>query len=127
MADPGQWQQIVMNLCINAADAMERRGTVQVGLERATLESDDNSTEGFCLTVTDSGHGIPAEVQKRMFMPFFTTKAPNEGSGLGLSVIYGIVNSLGGEIEVSSHTEGPERGTQFRIKVPSANAETNRQ
>lgn len=118
MADPGQWQQIVMNLCINAADAMEQRGMVQVGLEAASLEGNTGNKPAVCLTVTDRGHGIPADVQKRMFMPFFTTKAPNKGSGLGLSVVYGIVNSLGGEIEVHSQTDSSKCGTQFRITLP---------
>ena len=124
MADPGQWQQIVMNLCINAADAMEHRGMIVVELALSSMEEQGESKPAICLIVTDQGHGIPPEVQKRMFMPFFTTKAPNKGSGLGLSVIHGIVSSLGGEIEVDSQTEGPERGTQFRITLPlySANA-----
>lgn len=120
LADPGQWQQIVMNLCINAADAMDQRGIVRVGLENTILEQNGIVKLAICLTVSDHGCGIPLELQQRIFMPFFTTKAPNKGSGLGLSVVYGIVNGLGGEIEVKSCTEGPEHGTQFLIKLPQA-------
>ncbi|MDO9140356.1 MAG: ATP-binding protein [Methylobacter sp.] len=119
MADPGQLQQIVMNLCINAADAMGHRGVVAVGLDFATFG--DSAQVGICLTVIDSGHGMPPEVQERIFDPFFTTKAPNKGSGLGLSVVYGIVTQLGGLIDVQSRVAGGHSGTEFKVFLPLAN------
>ncbi|EGW23329.1 sensor histidine kinase [Methylobacter tundripaludum] len=119
MADPGQLQQIVMNLCINAADAMSHRGVVAVGLDFARF--DDCAKAGICLKVIDSGHGMPPEVQERIFDPFFTTKAPNKGSGLGLSVVYGIVTQLGGLIEVQSRAAGGNSGTEFKVFLPLAN------
>jgi PAS domain S-box-containing protein len=132
MADAGQLQQIVMNLCINAADAMNRRGLIEVWIDPVMLNdhySDikdgdaDGGKAGICLTVADHGCGITPELQKRIFDPFFTTKAPNKGSGLGLSVVYGIVTHLGGVIEVESQTEGNNRGTRFRVFFPLATRE----
>lgn len=116
MADPSQLQQIVMNLCINAADAMNHRGKVIICLDSATV----GGKPGICLKVIDNGHGMPPEVQERIFDPFFTTKEPNKGSGLGLSVVYGIVAQLGGFIEVQSRAAGTNPGTEFRIFLPLA-------
>lgn len=122
MADPGQIQQIVMNLCINAADSIDGRGNIVIRLGPAD-EIDGvpvGSEHGVCLTVADTGCGMPPEIQARAFDPFFTTKAPNGGSGLGLSVVYGIVKELGGVIEIRSRSTGPETGTEFRIFLPLA-------
>jgi signal transduction histidine kinase len=124
MAAPGQIQQIVMNLCINAADAMDGRGRLDISLAPAR-EVDGvppDHRNDLCLTVRDTGCGMPPEIQARVFDPFFTTKAPNGGSGLGLSVVYGIVNDLGGAIDISSRSTGPETGTEFRIFLPPAAA-----
>lgn len=120
LADPGQIQQIVMNLCINAADAMDHKGDVFVRLDPAPLDGSSLAPgkDGICLTVLDGGHGMTPEVRERIFDPFFTTKAPNQGSGLGLSVIHGIVTQLGGVIEVQSHAAGSRRGTEFRVCLP---------
>jgi signal transduction histidine kinase len=115
-ADPGRLQQIVMNLCINAADAMEQRGMVVIRLDSAMFEG----KAGICLKVSDSGHGMSPEVRERIFDPFFTTKAPDKGTGLGLSVVYGIVAQLGGFIDVQSWTAGRQPGTQFSIFLPLA-------
>lgn len=115
-ADPSQLQQIVMNLCINAADAMDQRGKVVVRLDSAEFDG----KAGICLKVIDSGHGIPPEVTERIFDPFFTTKAPDKGTGLGLSVVYGIVAQLGGLIDVQSWTAGRQPGTEFSIFLPLA-------
>lgn len=119
LADAGQLQQIVLNLCINAADAMGDRGNLQLELGLAT--DADAAPQGhehdYCLRVTDTGCGMPPEVQARVFEPFFTTKAP-KGSGLGLSVVYGIVQQLGGDITLTSRSSGAHTGTTFRIFLP---------
>ena len=109
MAEPTQFMQIVMNLCINAAYAMDNRGAVRITIDRAN--------DGVCLTVSDTGCGMSPAVQQRMFDPFFTTKGPAEGTGLGLSVVYGIVTSLGGTIRVRSGDGEP--GTQIQIFIPT--------
>jgi len=125
LADPGQIQQIVMNLCINAADAMDHKGEIFVRLDPEMLSSDGltASKAGVCLSVLDAGRGMTPEVQERMFDPFFTTKAPNEGSGLGLSVVHGVVTQLGGLIDVQSRSGGNTHGTLFRVSLPLADGE----
>jgi signal transduction histidine kinase len=122
MAGPGQIQQIVANLCINAADAMANNGQIVIGLKpaRAVTGVPPGHEHDVCLTVADSGCGMTPEVQSRAFDPFFTTKAQNGGSGLGLSVVYGIVKDMGGRIEIRSRSSGPARGTEFRIFLPLA-------
>jgi signal transduction histidine kinase len=122
VADPGQLQQIVMNLCINAADAMNHKGVVAIRLDKASLDDNRYSegTAGICLSVADSGSGMTPEVQERIFDPFFTTKAPGKGSGLGLSVVHGIISQLGGFIEVQSRSSGGNSGTEFRVYLPLA-------
>lgn len=119
LADISQVQQIVMNLCINAADAMNQRGTIVIRLEPETLRTkDDKITQWICLHISDNGDGIPPELLDRVFDPFFTTKAPGRGSGLGLSVVYGIVIGLQGDIQVKSCSWGQDQGTQFKIMLP---------
>ncbi|MBK1719114.1 sensor histidine kinase [Thiocystis violacea] len=118
LAEPSQIQQIVMNLCINAADAIgHRQGCIHVVVAlvpTSGLEMDgDNLVR---LTVGDDGEGMPAEVRQRVFEPFFTTKAPGKGSGLGLSVIHGLVGKLGGTIAIDST---PGAGSLFTIDLPS--------
>lgn len=123
LADAGQLQQIVLNLCINAADAMGDRGDLrlELGLTSAADDAQPGHAGDFCLRVSDTGCGMPPEVQARVFEPFFTTKAP-KGSGLGLSVVYGIVHQLGGDITLSSRSSGPHTGTTFRIFLPPLNS-----
>ncbi|HLA35749.1 MAG TPA: ATP-binding protein [Rhodocyclaceae bacterium] len=111
-SDPMQLQQIAMNLCINAADAMNDQGALIVVLA--------SHGDELCLSVSDSGCGMTPELQERVFDPFFTTKAPGKGSGLGLSVVYGIATQLGGRIEVESRTSGERHGTEFRVWLPAA-------
>jgi signal transduction histidine kinase len=125
LADPGQIQQIVMNLCINAAEAMSGHGAIDIALDGPILrEMNTASTTGeICLTVADDGAGMSPEIQARVFEPFFTTKAP-KGSGLGLSVIHGIVKQLGGEIVLNSRASGPNTGTTFQIYLPPAREAT---
>jgi signal transduction histidine kinase len=118
LADPVQIQQIVMNLCMNAADAMAHQGVVDVSVAAVAPAENASGKAGVRLTVADCGHGMLPEVQERIFDPFFTTKAPSQGSGLGLSVVYGIVTHLGGAITVSSRAGGPRRGTEFQVTLP---------
>jgi len=107
-ADRGQLDQVLMNLTVNASDAMADGG-------RLTIRTGVDDQETVWLTVSDTGHGIAAEIRDRIFDPFFTTKESGKGTGLGLSVVHGIVTQHGGRIEVES-TVG--EGTTFRITLP---------
>jgi PAS domain S-box-containing protein len=123
LADPTQIGQILMNLGSNAAHAMrESCGTFEVGLAGVALDAEDvlhfigmKPGAYLRLTAADTGPGIPRAVLDRIFEPFFTTKKSGEGSGLGLSVVHGIVKAHGGAITVSSE---PGRGTKFTILLP---------
>ena len=123
LADPTQIGQILMNLGSNAAHAMrDACGTFAVGLTETTLDAEDASRfiglkpgAYLRLTASDTGPGIPTAVLDRIFEPFFTTKKSGEGSGLGLSVVHGIVKAHEGAITVSSR---PGRGTEFTILLP---------
>lgn len=118
MADPVQIQQVIMNLCTNAFHAMsEKGGTLTLDLERLPLgECRTVAGESACieLKVTDTGHGIDQTIIDRIFDPFFTTKEPGVGTGMGLSVVHGIIRDLDGMITVDS---GPE-GTCFTVLIP---------
>jgi PAS domain S-box-containing protein len=123
MADPTQIHQVLLNLCTNASYAMgQANGTLEVGLEDVHFESqtrigDEHVAEGSYvrLSVSDTGCGMTPEIMKRIFEPFFTTKKLNEGTGLGLPVVHGIVKSHGGAIDVTST---PGQGTTFNIYLP---------
>ncbi len=122
LADETQLHQVVMNLATNACQAVnEDNGTVQVSLKAVTLLSEDERRRELPpgayarLEVADSGKGIPAEVLDKIYDPFFTTKQQGKGTGLGLAVVHGIIQSLQGRIEVES-TQGV--GTRFTIWVP---------
>ncbi|MFZ0930384.1 MAG: PAS domain S-box protein [Syntrophobacteraceae bacterium] len=125
LSNPTEIHQVVMNLCTNAAHAMRANGGVlSVALQDAETDADLllrrlDGREGsyVCLTVSDTGHGMEKGVLERIFDPFFTTKGPREGTGLGLSVVEGIVKGLGGEITV--HSE-PGLGTSFNVFLPTA-------
>jgi len=119
LIDPLQLEQVLMNLCINARDAMEGHGTLTVSLRSMTLE------DGVCascrqpvtgefieIAVRDTGTGIPAEVQERMFEPFFSTKAVGHGSGMGLSMVHGIIHDHGGHLLLDSR---PGEGAALSI------------
>jgi two-component system, cell cycle sensor histidine kinase and response regulator CckA len=117
--DPSELDQILVNLAVNARDAMPQGGTVSIETSRSSLPN-GAPTRGdidcVLLTVTDSGCGIDAETLPHIFEPFFTTKG-DAGTGLGLSTVYGIVKQNGGQIEVES-TVG--EGTRFRVYLPAA-------
>jgi PAS domain S-box-containing protein len=123
LADPTQMQQVLMNLCTNAAHAMEgSAGELKIELENATItEADSRMTADVepgsyvKMSVSDTGHGMEARVRERIFDPYFTTKGPGKGTGLGLSVVHGIVKSHGGMIQVYSE---PGAGTTFRVYFP---------
>ncbi len=123
LADPTQIHQVLMNLCTNAGHAMrESGGLLEVGLTQVRLRNEPvlrtfalEPGSYLKLTVSDSGQGIAPAILDKIFDPFFTTKNRGEGTGLGLSVVHGIVTSHGGGIEVQS---APGQGTCFTLYFP---------
>jgi signal transduction histidine kinase/ActR/RegA family two-component response regulator len=111
-ADPGQLEQVVLNLAVNARDAMPEGGTLTIATGHRV---DAAGTRQVTLTVSDTGTGMSREVQERIFEPFYTTKDVGKGTGLGLSTVYGIVAQSGGTIEVDSVLR---RGTRFIVVFP---------
>ncbi len=127
MADPTQIHQVLMNLCINAFHAMEKRGGIlevdvseaDLDAEKTALTLDLSPGQYLRLSIRDTGHGMDRAVMERIFEPFFTTKEAGKGTGMGLSVVYGIVKDHGGAITV--HSE-PGKGTTFHLFFPRINA-----
>jgi len=124
IGDPGQMEQMLLNLAINARDAMPEGGELKFATELVRIEAsyvrthaDIERGEYVCVSVADTGCGIPKEIQPRIFEPFFTTKEPGEGTGMGLAMVYGIVKSHKGTIEVASEVG---QGTTFKIYLPLA-------
>lgn len=121
IGDATQLNQILLNLCVNARDAMPEGGTMTLTARNLDLDQDPThpSANGrhVLIEVTDQGCGMPPEVMDRAFEPFFTTKDPGKGTGLGLSTVTGIVRSHGGFIDVSST---PGKGSSFKVFLPAA-------
>ncbi len=122
-ADPIQIDQVVLNLAVNARDAMPRGGTLTVTVLRSEMDTLNAQQLGLkpgpygLINVKDTGHGMDKVTMARIFDPFFTTKPPGKGTGLGLSTVFGIIRQSNGAIEVKSE---PEKGTEFRIWIPIA-------
>jgi two-component system cell cycle sensor histidine kinase/response regulator CckA len=121
-ADPGQIEQVIINLVVNARDAMPKGGKITVGTNNVYLDDEKfrecsaiSSGWHVCLTITDTGQGIDNETLTQIFDPFFTTKEFGKGTGLGLATVYGIVKQSGGGIRVSSEVDN---GTSFSIYLP---------
>ncbi|MDB5576984.1 MAG: sensor hybrid histidine kinase [Bradyrhizobium sp.] len=124
LIDPSQLTNAVLNLALNARDAMPEGGKLTIETCNITLDAEYASTNGdvaagdyVLVAVTDSGHGIPAGILNNVFEPFFTTKDVDKGSGLGLSMVYGFVKQSNGHIKIYSE-EG--HGTTVRIYLPQA-------
>ncbi|MEO8906067.1 MAG: response regulator [Polyangiaceae bacterium] len=120
-ADPGQVEQVIMNLAVNARDAMPGGGTLTIASSSVFVDGGAPRSPAqppasyVLLTVADTGHGMDEETMARMFEPFFTTKDLGKGTGLGLSTVYGIVEQLSGFIRARS---APGQGTVFEIYLP---------
>jgi hypothetical protein len=129
VADPGQIEQVVLNLAINARDAMPAGGTLSIDTTAREIMEDESSVTGVpagfyvCFRVGDTGVGMSAEVRDRAFEPFFTSKPRGEGTGLGLATVYGIVSQSGGHTRIYSD-EGV--GTSISILLPAAKQDAAR-
>jgi signal transduction histidine kinase/CheY-like chemotaxis protein len=123
-ADPGQIEQVIMNLAINSRDAMPQGGTLTIETANVVLDNTNSprTHEGnyVMIRVSDTGCGMDKETLSRIFEPFFTTKEEGKGTGLGLSTVYGIIDQSGGYVQVESE---PGEGTTFRLYIPQVEEE----
>jgi PAS domain S-box-containing protein len=125
-ADPGMLEQVLMNLAVNARDAMPGGGqllieTTETNVDQAEAELNPEAVPGayVCISVSDTGGGVPPEILPRIFEPFFTTKEVGKGTGLGLATVFGIVKQHNGWLKVDNE---PGRGATFRIYLPATAA-----
>jgi len=128
MADKGQIEQVLMNLVTNANDAMPRGGALTIDISPAAMDEKFVHAHGLgepgnfaCISVTDTGHGMDEETRQRIFEPFFTTKEAGKGTGLGMAIVYGIIQQHNGCITVHSEMD---KGTTFRIYLPLNSGES---
>jgi signal transduction histidine kinase len=121
--DPGMIEQVILNLVVNARDAMPQGGQLRVATEPARFDKaaaqanpEARAGEFVCLQVSDTGSGIAPEVLSHIFEPFYTTKEVGRGTGLGLATVYGIVKQHGGWVDVSSQLG---EGSTFKVYLPA--------
>ena len=127
-ADPNQLEQVILNLGVNARDAMPKGGKLTIRTDTVSLDAaaarrqapDLEPGRYVCLEVSDTGHGMTEEVKSRIFEPFYTTKGPGKGTGLGLATVYGVVKQSGGTVSVES---APGLGCVFRVLLPEDDGE----
>ncbi|NNG22956.1 CHASE domain-containing protein [Telluria aromaticivorans] len=117
LVDPNQLENVLLNLVINARDAMDGSGRITLALSNVTIDHDSELAPGdyVAVAIADSGHGMPVEVMERAFEPFFTTKPEGKGTGLGLSMAHGFARQSGGDIRLASE---PGKGTTVTIYLP---------
>jgi PAS domain S-box-containing protein len=122
-ADPTHIHQVLMNLCVNARDAMPHGGTIEISASNffadenfARMKLDAKAGPYVVITIKDTGCGISPPILERIFEPFFTTKEPGQGTGLGLSTVIGIVKNYGGFIHLESELN---KGSQFQVYLPA--------
>jgi PAS domain S-box-containing protein len=123
LGDPDELRRMLMNLCINARDAMPSGGALHVATRRQTIEAATQPTHlelkpghYAVVTVSDTGSGMTDQIKEHVFEPFFTTKESGNGTGLGLAMVYGVVQQHGGAIDLKT---APGRGTTFEVYLPS--------
>ncbi len=123
LIDPGQLEQILVNLAVNARDAMPEGGILKIDTANIDVDGDYAAARPelsrgphIRLRISDTGVGMPPEIAQRAFDPFFTTKPPGQGTGLGLATVYGIVQQAGGRSEIYSE---PDIGTTFTAQLPA--------